>query len=61
MTGDEIAKLRGNMPRSAFVKIIGCSVRQLIRWENKGKREVLMLPVFRDRLEVLQRGRGRFK
>lgn len=55
MTGNEILKLRGNMPREAFARMVGCSTREIFRWEKKGYKEVRMLRVYEERMYVMSK------
>lgn len=61
MTGNEIRKLRGFMPREAFAKVIGCSLRELYRWEKKGYEEVRMLRVYEERMYIIDKKLRRSK
>lgn len=55
MTGNEIRKIRGDIPPDIFAELVGCSERQLARWEKKYKEEIKMSKAFEDKLRVMNR------
>lgn len=61
MTGHEVRRIRGNMPQEKFAVVMGCSGREVSRWEKRGRKEVNMHNHFKERMELMHVKKRRSK